>query len=76
MMHQEHIERKKKTAIIFSNDIVFQGDIGGPILSLDRSILYGILTQVTGNCGEGNPALALRVSAYLDWIETNSGITP
>ena len=49
--------------------------MGGPILSLDNSIVYGILSQVSqSGCGLGTTAT--RVSSYLDWIETNSGVTP
>jgi len=37
--------------------------------------LIGILSSFNeDNCESGNAAIYMRISEYLDWIETNTGI--
>lgn len=53
-----------------------QGDSGGP-LALDSSdLLIGVTSFVSSSgCKSGNPAGFIRVTSYLDWIKSKTGIS-
>lgn len=52
------------------------GDSGGPLTWVEggRSTTRGVTSFVGGDCGSGAPDGDYAVKAYLDWIETTSGI--
>jgi len=58
--------------------VFFQGDSGGPLVFPEDDGLYtevGIASFVhSSGCEAGFPAAFTRVTSYLDWIETNTGI--
>ncbi|XP_069702007.1 brachyurin-like [Periplaneta americana] len=55
------------------------GDSGGPLVHLESSGVYtevGIVSfGAAAGCELGYPAAFTRVTSYLDWIETNTGIS-
>jgi secreted trypsin-like serine protease len=57
---------------------VLQGDSGGPLVFL----LNGVYSQVgivsfgaAASCQWGYPVAFTKVTSYLDWIESNTGIS-
>jgi hypothetical protein len=58
--------------------VFFQGDSGGPLVFREGDGRYtevGIASFVhISGCEQGYPAVFTRVTSYLDWIETNTGI--
>ncbi|XP_075160603.1 serine protease 3-like [Haematobia irritans] len=73
------------TSVVTSNTICVstpsgkstcQGDSGGP-LALDGSdLLIGVTSFVSSaGCASGAPAGFVRVTSYLDWIKTKTGIS-
>ena len=58
--------------------VSFQGDSGGPLVFQEDDGRYtevGIVSfrHISG-CENGHPVAFTRVTSYLDWIETNTGI--
>ncbi|XP_076042404.1 brachyurin-like isoform X2 [Oratosquilla oratoria] len=53
-----------------------QGDSGGPLnyKAHSRVETRGIVSFGSNKCEQGLPAVFTRVTAYLDWIETKTGI--
>jgi secreted trypsin-like serine protease len=58
--------------------LLLQGDSGGPLVYLESD---GIYTEVgivsfgsSAGCQKGYPAVFTRVTSYLSWIESNTGI--
>jgi len=51
-----------------------QGDSGGP-LALDGTLIGITSFGAEDGCEIGAPAAFTRVTSYLDWIKTNSGIS-
>ncbi|XP_052846464.1 serine protease 1 [Drosophila gunungcola] len=51
------------------------GDSGGPLVLATDKILIGVTSFVSSaGCQSGAPAGFTRVTSYLDWIKSNSGI--
>jgi len=57
---------------------LFQGDSGGPLVFReddDRDTEVGIVSfGSSSGCEAGYPAVFTRVTSYLDWIQTNTGV--
>lgn len=56
---------------------MLQGDNGGPLVIAEDDGLYTIVGTMSFNrinCPEGLPAVFTRVTSFLQWIETYSGI--
>jgi secreted trypsin-like serine protease len=55
------------------------GDSGGPLVITESDGLpteVGIVSFGSGaGCESGAPGVFARVASYLDWIETNTGVT-
>ncbi|KAH8364126.1 hypothetical protein KR084_002804 [Drosophila pseudotakahashii] len=52
------------------------GDSGGPLVLSSSDVLIGVTSFVSSaGCESGAPAGFTRVTSYLDWIESNSGIS-
>jgi len=58
--------------------LVLQGDSGGPLIYLESD---GIYTEVgivsfgsSAGCTQGYPAAFTRVTSYLDWISSTTGV--
>ncbi|KAH8364125.1 hypothetical protein KR084_002798 [Drosophila pseudotakahashii] len=52
------------------------GDSGGPLVLVSNSKLIGVTSFVSSaGCESGAPAGFTRVTSYLDWIKSNSGIS-
>jgi secreted trypsin-like serine protease len=58
--------------------VLLQGDNGGPSVYLESDGTYtqvGIVSFVSAaGCQLGHPAGFTRVTSYLSWIESNTGI--
>ena len=58
--------------------VFFQGDSGGPLVFREDDGNYTEVGIVSfghpSGCENGYPAVFTRVTSYLDWIQTNSGI--
>jgi secreted trypsin-like serine protease len=58
--------------------LLLQGDNGGPLVYLESDGTYtqvGIVSFVSAaGCQQGHPAVFTRVTSYLSWIESNTGI--
>lgn len=54
--------------------MIFQGDIGDPAVFLEADGSYTLVGIVTSDvqCQSDKPTTLTRVTAYLDWIGTNS----
>ena len=62
----------------------FSGDSGSGIVSLKTGKILGILSYVKdaengkslgyNDCKSAVPAVAVRISSYLDWIQEKSGL--
>ncbi|TDG47388.1 hypothetical protein AWZ03_006247 [Drosophila navojoa] len=53
-----------------------QGDSGGPLVLDSTGRLIGVTSFVSSSgCQSGLPSGFTRVTSYLDWIKTNSGIS-
>lgn len=53
----------------------FQGDSGGPLNKDGKT--YGITSfGSSAGCEAGYPDAFTRVTQYLDWISSNTGVTP
>lgn len=51
------------------------GDFGGPLVLKSSGNIIGVTSFVSGECCEnGSPAGFTRVTYYLDWIKSNSGV--
>lgn len=56
-----------------NNNDACQNDSGGPVvLTEDKDYLIAIVS-FGDQCGKGYPAVNVKVTAYLEWIENNSG---
>jgi secreted trypsin-like serine protease len=57
---------------------MLQGDSGGPLIYQEDDGRYtevGIVSfGATAGCEKGYPAGFTKVTSYLDWIESNTGI--
>jgi secreted trypsin-like serine protease len=57
---------------------VLQGDSGGPLIYLESDGIYtevGIVSFGSAvGCMNEFPVVFTRVTSYLDWIESNTGI--
>jgi len=52
------------------------GDSGGPLVLESNKMLVGITSFGSGQgCTKGYPAAFTRVTSYLDWIKSNSGVS-
>ncbi|XP_039487635.1 serine protease 1 isoform X2 [Drosophila santomea] len=52
------------------------GDSGGPLVLVSDGKLIGVTSFVSSaGCESGAPAGFTRVTSYLDWIKTNSGVS-
>lgn len=52
------------------------GDSGGPLALTSSGVLIGVTSFVSSaGCQSGAPAGFVRVTAYLDWIKENTGIS-
>ncbi|XP_034109743.1 serine protease 1-like [Drosophila albomicans] len=52
------------------------GDSGGPLVLSSNGLLIGVTSFVSSSgCQSGLPSGFTRVTSYLDWIKTNSGIS-
>lgn len=58
--------------------LLLQGDSGDPLVYFESDGVYtqvGIASFVaSGGCQQGLPAGFTRVTSYLDWISSNTGI--
>jgi secreted trypsin-like serine protease len=58
---------------------MLQGDSGGPLVYLENDGRYtevGIVSfGSSAGCQRGYPAAFTRVTSYVDWIESNTGIS-
>ena len=58
--------------------VFFQGDSGGPLVFREDDGRYTEVGIVSfghkSGCENGYPAVFTRVTSYLDWIQTNTGI--
>lgn len=53
-----------------------QGDSGGPLALESSQLLIGVTSFVSSaGCASGNPAGFVRVTSYLDWIKSHTGIS-
>ncbi|KAH8372328.1 hypothetical protein KR093_011049 [Drosophila rubida] len=53
-----------------------QGDSGGPLVLASNKVLVGVTSFVSSSgCQSGLPSGFTRVTSYLAWIKTNSGIS-
>lgn len=50
-----------------------QNDSGGPVVLTENKDYLIAIVSFGDQCGKGYPAVNVRVTAYLEWIETNSG---
>lgn len=50
-----------------------QNDSGGPVVLTEQKDYLIAIVSFGDQCGKGYPAVNVRVTAYLEWIETNSG---
>ncbi|TMW45799.1 hypothetical protein DOY81_009121 [Sarcophaga bullata] len=50
------------------------GDSGGPLVLADTNTQIGVMSFSTDSCTEGNPQSFTRITSYLPWISTNTGI--
>ncbi|EDW39494.1 GL13080, partial [Drosophila persimilis] len=52
------------------------GDSGGPLVQKSTNILIGVTSFVSSaGCESGAPAGFSRVTSFLDWIQSNSGVS-
>lgn len=73
------------TSVVTSNTICVatpsgtstcQGDSGGPLALESSDLLIGVTSFVSSaGCKSGAPAGFVRVTSYLDWIKSNTGIS-
>ncbi|KJK82338.1 hypothetical protein H634G_02532 [Metarhizium anisopliae BRIP 53293] len=52
-----------------------QGDSGGPLIDAQTKALTGLVSFGSDVCAT-TPGVYTRVSAYIDWIQQNSGVNP
>jgi secreted trypsin-like serine protease len=68
------------TELLETNTLVitFQGDSGGALViqSGGAYTQIGVVSFVSSaGCASGRPSGYARVTSFLDWIQTNSGVT-
>ncbi|XP_064546263.1 serine protease 1 [Drosophila montana] len=52
------------------------GDSGGPLVLKDNSVQVGLTSfGAAAGCEKGYPAAFTRVTSYLDWIKSNTGVS-
>ncbi|XP_034477824.1 serine protease 1-like [Drosophila innubila] len=52
------------------------GDSGGPLVETNEQLLIGVSSFVSSaGCQSGAPAGFVRITSYLDWVKTNTGIS-
>ncbi|TMW45037.1 hypothetical protein DOY81_009879 [Sarcophaga bullata] len=50
------------------------GDSGGPLVLADTNTQIGVMSFSTDSCTGGNPQSFTRITSYLPWISSNTGI--
>lgn len=64
-----------KWVLWWKHIVSLQGDSGGPLNY--NGVTIGITSfGASAGCEAGYPDAFTRVSAYLDWIQTQTGVTP
>ncbi|KAH8270134.1 hypothetical protein KR018_004312, partial [Drosophila ironensis] len=73
------------TSIVTSSNVCVQtpngqstcnGDSGGPLVLKSNSIQIGLTSfGASAGCEKGYPAAFTRVTSYLDWIKSNTGVS-
>ncbi|XP_052845505.1 serine protease 1-like [Drosophila gunungcola] len=57
------------------NKGVCEGDIGGPVVTLDgRPTFVGVIHLMPGNCKGEHPSIHIRTSDHLNWIKAQANV--